>query len=205
MGLLDHKIATPYFHKRLRAIAKDNGIAFIVDEAQSGIGSTGKMWAHENWHLTESPDIVVFGGKAGITGFYSTLDYRLGGEDQICEQVDFSKMINYQKVWKTILKKNLLAYVNDTSTFLKIELNRVQKETNLIADVRGEGTMIGFDVDSLDTARKVQRYLLKSGILVMQSGETTFSLKPSLILGPTHAAHLREGLLYYSPNFDRHL
>jgi 4-aminobutyrate aminotransferase-like enzyme len=35
------------------------------------------MWAHEHWNLGKSADIVTFGGKAGISGFYSTFDYRM--------------------------------------------------------------------------------------------------------------------------------
>jgi hypothetical protein len=35
------------------------------------------MWAHEHWNLSDPVDIVSFGGKAGISGFYSTLDYQV--------------------------------------------------------------------------------------------------------------------------------
>lgn len=42
------------------------------------------------------------------------------------------KLMNFGVIWKTIQKKNLLEYVNDTSTFLKIELNRVQRDRGYI-------------------------------------------------------------------------
>lgn len=35
------------------------------------------MWAHEHWFLTDKPDIVTFGGKAGISGYYHTVDTKL--------------------------------------------------------------------------------------------------------------------------------
>lgn len=70
-------MATPYFYKRVRAIAEDYQIPFIVDETKTGVGSTGKMWGHEHWNLSNPPDIVTFGGRAGISGFYSTLAFRL--------------------------------------------------------------------------------------------------------------------------------
>jgi 4-aminobutyrate aminotransferase/(S)-3-amino-2-methylpropionate transaminase len=70
-------MATPYFYKRLRQIAQDNKIVFVVDETKTGVGSTGKMWGHEHWNLGTPADIVTFGGKAGISGFYSTVDLRL--------------------------------------------------------------------------------------------------------------------------------
>lgn len=69
-------MATPYFYKRLRQIALENAIPFVVDETKTGVGITGKMWAHEYWNLQDHPDIVTFGGKAGISGFYSSSAFR---------------------------------------------------------------------------------------------------------------------------------
>ena len=37
-----------------------HGILFIVDEVQTGVGASGKMWAHEHWNLTTPPDMVTF-------------------------------------------------------------------------------------------------------------------------------------------------
>ena len=137
-------MATPYYFKRLRKIARDNEIPFIVDETKTGMGSTGKLWGHEHWFLSDGADIVTFGGKAGISGFYTTIEYRQN--DLAFEQnVDLIKLLNYGIVWKTIQKKDLLSYVMDTSQFLKIELTRVQNEIGNISNVRGNGTFLGFD------------------------------------------------------------
>lgn len=43
---------------------------FIVDEVQTGMALTGKMWAHDHWGLEESPDIVIFAKKMVAAGFY---------------------------------------------------------------------------------------------------------------------------------------
>lgn len=74
-----HQFATPNFFKGIRRIAKDEGIPFIVDETETGIGATGKNWGHEHWYLSEdqTPDYMTFGGKSGLGGFYSTLSHRL--------------------------------------------------------------------------------------------------------------------------------
>lgn len=61
------------------------------------------------------------------------------------------KLLNFGVTWKYIQKKNLLTYVMDTSTFLKIELNRVQKEQGIISNVRGYGTFLGFDTNEADS------------------------------------------------------
>lgn len=53
-------------------IAKKNGIYFIADEVQTGVGATGKMWAHEWWGLDSGVDMVTFAKKAQACGFYYT-------------------------------------------------------------------------------------------------------------------------------------
>lgn len=66
-------MATPRFFKLLRKIANDEGIIFIVDETKTGMGASGKSWAHQYWYLQNTPDIMTFGGKSGLGGFYSTI------------------------------------------------------------------------------------------------------------------------------------
>ena len=96
-----------------------------------------------------------------------------------------------------------MSYVGDTSTFLKIELLRVQRDLGLISNVRGYGTFLGFDVQNPDVADSLQRYFFRSGINLLRCGALTFGLRPALILGPKQAAILRDNLLYYSPNFPK--
>lgn len=76
---IDNQFATPNFFKGIRNIAKSEGIPFIVDETETGMGSSGKNWGHDQWYLSDeqTPDFVTFGGKSGLGGFYSTLNYRL--------------------------------------------------------------------------------------------------------------------------------
>lgn len=126
---------TPSYYKKLRKIAAAEGIPFIVDETKIGFGVTGKMWAHEHWYLSENdggaPDIVTFANKTDISGFFSTLDYR---NDPHCanfdQDVDFVKLLNFGVIWKEIQYRNLLELAQDTSSFLKIELNNVSRDKN---------------------------------------------------------------------------
>jgi 4-aminobutyrate aminotransferase-like enzyme len=116
--------------------------------------------------------------------------------------VDVVKLLNFGLTWKHIQRKNLLSYVLDTSTFLKIELARVHKERGICDNIRGYGTFIGFDVPE-GHSEIVQRYLFRSGIHLLRCGPHTFGLRPSLILGPKHAAYLRDSLMYYSSNIPK--
>lgn len=90
MSSIGMRFATPAFYKGLRRLAKAEGIPFIVDETKTGMGQTGKIWGHDNWYLQDRdggcPDMVTFGGKAGISGFYSTYDFRLNPHCASLEQ-----------------------------------------------------------------------------------------------------------------------
>eukprot|EP01118_Nematostelium_gracile_P019239 TRINITY_DN8853_c0_g1_i2.p1 TRINITY_DN8853_c0_g1~~TRINITY_DN8853_c0_g1_i2.p1 ORF type:complete len:359 (+),score=103.07 TRINITY_DN8853_c0_g1_i2:113-1078(+) len=55
--------ASPEFYFKLREITKKLGVAFIVDEVQTGVGATGKFWAHEHWNLRDPPDAVTLQRK----------------------------------------------------------------------------------------------------------------------------------------------
>jgi 4-aminobutyrate aminotransferase / (S)-3-amino-2-methylpropionate transaminase len=64
--------ASPSFFRGLRDITKRLGVVFIVDEVQTGVGSTGTFWAHEKWGLAkgDEPDIVTFSKKFQAAGWY---------------------------------------------------------------------------------------------------------------------------------------
>ena len=51
---------------RCRRSATSTPACFILDEVQTGIGITGRMWAHEHWDLR--PDVVAFGKKTQVCG-----------------------------------------------------------------------------------------------------------------------------------------
>ena len=62
--------ASPKFFQGLRDITKRYNVVFIVDEVQTGVGSTGTFWAHEKWNLSNPPDIVTFSKKFQAAGWY---------------------------------------------------------------------------------------------------------------------------------------
>lgn len=62
--------ATPNFFRGLREITQKHNVLFIVDEVQTGVGATGKFWAHDHWNLSSPPDMVTFSKKAQTAGYY---------------------------------------------------------------------------------------------------------------------------------------
>lgn len=64
--------ASPEFFRGLRELTRKMGVLMIVDEVQTGVGSTGTFWAHEKWGLEKGmePDIVTFSKKFQAAGWY---------------------------------------------------------------------------------------------------------------------------------------
>jgi len=92
------------------------------------------MWGHEHWYLSAerdggAPDIVTFGGRAGMSGFYSTKEYvahsDCGAFDSNVNMVD---VLNYGLTWRAIQDNGYLDKVQDCSSFFKIELGNIQRD-----------------------------------------------------------------------------
>jgi len=160
------------------------------------------MWGFEHWYLQDRdggcPDFVTFGGKAGISGFYSTYDYRMNPHCASFEQnLDVSKLLSFGVTWRYIQSHGLLELVQDTSSFLKIELENAARDKGQIGEIRGYGTAIAFDCLNQEVTDSMQLWLLKTGITTARIGPNTLGLRPALILGPSHAANLRESVRSY--------
>lgn len=112
-------------------------------------------------------------------------------------------VLNFGKTWEIIADQNLLQLQKDTSSFMKIELDRIGRETGLIdGPVRGYGTHLGFDCHTESSANSLQRWFFATGIQALKCGPRTFGLRPALTLGVFDAAQLRDNMEAYHPNFE---
>uniref|UniRef100_A0A4X1T6U6 4-aminobutyrate--2-oxoglutarate transaminase n=1 Tax=Sus scrofa TaxID=9823 RepID=A0A4X1T6U6_PIG len=68
--------ASDDFFRKLRDISRKHGCAFLVDEVQTGGGSTGKFWAHEHWGLDDPADVMTFSKKMMTGGFFHKEEFR---------------------------------------------------------------------------------------------------------------------------------
>ena len=140
--------ATPTFYQKIWEYAAKHEIPFIVDETRTGVGITGKYWAHQHWYLDNAPDFVVFGRATQVSGFYCKPQFRPRQIHKFSSvgSVDMIKLKNYKIIQDVIFRDRLLNWVKDTSAFLKIELERVRKDKDYFGGIRGYGNFIGFDV-----------------------------------------------------------
>ena len=69
--------ASAAFFRSLRELTKERGVALIVDEVQTGVVTSGHMWAHEAWDLPDAPDFVTFSKKAQVGGYFYKKEVRV--------------------------------------------------------------------------------------------------------------------------------
>ncbi|KAF2855355.1 4-aminobutyrate aminotransferas-like protein [Plenodomus tracheiphilus IPT5] len=189
--------ASPAFFRGLRALTKKLNILMIVDEVQTGVGATGKFWAHEHWNLPSPPDMVTFSKKAQTAGYY------FGNNDLRPNKPyrqfntwmgDPARAILFRAIIKEIERMDLVTSTAATGDYLFAGLQRLaERFPQEIQNLRGkgQGTFIAFDSGRRD---EVLRRAKAEGVNIGGSGERAVRLRPMLIFQKAHADLLLERL-----------
>lgn len=182
--------ASPAFFKGLREITKRNNVLLIVDEVQTGVGATGKFWAHEHWDMADPPDMVTFSKKAQAAGYYfgnPALRPNKPYRQFNTWMGDPARAILFRAIIKEIERLNLVENTAVTGEYLYAGLERIQQQyPEQILNLRGkgQGTFIAFDSPKRD------EFLVKAkalGINIGGSGARAVRLRPMLIFQKHHA------------------
>ena len=177
------------FFIKLRQICNEKDIMFILDEVQSGMGMTGKMWAYQNYDFV--PDIVAFGKKTQVCGIMvndrvdevkdnvfnvsSRLNSTWGGS-----LVD---MFRCQKYLEVINEENLVKNSETQGKNLLKGLNELgDKYSDKIFNIRGKGLMCAFDLETPEKRDKLRCELVKNGLMILGCGASTIRFRPPLIV-----------------------
>jgi len=183
------------FWKRARELATQHGAALIADEIQCGLGRTGRAFAYQR--LTGLPDIVVvakpLAGGLPLGAFLAREEFAaafspgnhgstFGGGPLTC-----ATALTFLDV---VEREHLLANVRARGAELRAGLNKLAAEFDFIREVRGEGLILGMDLD-VEGAPYVAE-ALKQGLLINCTHEHILRLLPPYILS---ARQVKEGLL----------
>ncbi|KAK4232101.1 aminotransferase class-III [Podospora fimiseda] len=189
--------ASPKFFRGLREITKKHGVLMIVDEVQTGVGATGKFWAHEHWGLETPPDIVTFSKKAQTAGYYFGLDELRPNKPYRQFNTwmgDPARALLFKGIIEEIERLDLVKKTAKVGDYLFKGLeNLSEKFPGQFENLRGKGmgTFIAFDNPKRD------RFLVeckKVGVNIGGSGQSAVRLRPMLIFEEKHADILLEAL-----------
>lgn len=187
------KVPPKGYLKSVRELTKKYGILLVLDEVQTGMGRTGRMFA--SCHENISPDIMCLakalgGGVMPIGAFMSTPEIwqvlipnptihnsTFGGNPLAC-----SAAIATIEV---LLEESLSARSSVMGNYFKTQLEAVEQEfPDFISDVRGQGLLIGLEFNTEKLRWRVQTELFHRGVLVAATLNSykTIRLEPPLII-----------------------
>ena len=181
--------ASPSFFHGIQELTARNNILLIVDEVQTGVGATGKFWAHEHWNLPTPPDMVAFSKKAQTAGYYygkSELRPNKPYRQFNTWMGDPTKAILFRGIVDVIERLDLVQNTARVGDYLFAGLESLaQRYPNQIQNLRGkgQGTFIAFDSPRRD---EVLRKAKGEGVNLGGSGERAVRLRPMLVFQEHH-------------------
>ena len=171
----------------LREICDQNDIILIFDEVQTGIGITGKMWAHENFSV--KPDIISFGKKTQVCGMLAgdriyNLDDNVFKESSRINSTfggNLVDMYRFKLILEIICKENLFSNVQEMGSHLLSNLNELAlKYPGYITNPRGLGLFCAFDFPSTIERDKFISKALDKKLMILGSGDNSIRFRPHL-------------------------
>lgn len=142
--------------KEMRRITKEHGIPLIIDEVQTGIGRTGKMFAFE--HADIVPDVIVLSKAIGgslplsVVIYHEKLDQWSSGAHIGTFRGNQLAMAAGTATMKFIKENNIIKNAEIMGEKLKESFQLFKEEIPQIGDVRGRGLMVGIEI--VDTSQK---------------------------------------------------
>ncbi len=177
------------FFQELRRLCDEYDMMFIVDEVQSGVGLTGKMWAYQ--HFDFEPDILAFGKKTQICGIMVS-----NRVDEVQENVfavpsrlnstwggNLVDMVRCQKYLEVIDEENLIKNAEMQGKRLLQGLEEIEKKyPQKISNTRGRGLMCAFDLLTPEKRDALKDKLYANHLLVLTCGSVTIRFRPPLTI-----------------------
>lgn len=178
------------FAQRLQAWCKENDIAFIIDEVQTGVVQTGKQWGYEHWNLPSPPDYLTFAKKMLSCGVYYQDESKMYTPFRHFNTFfgDPVRAILTAELNKVVKEDKLIDLVNEVGDHLKGKLEDLSKKyPKHIQNVRGTGTYLAFDSETVEDRTKMIGQLKKHGVIQGVCGDNTTRLRPCLYFEKSHA------------------
>ncbi|MBU1097938.1 MAG: aspartate aminotransferase family protein [Bacteroidetes bacterium] len=170
--------------QKLKTVCDENNLLLILDEIQTGIGRTGKMFAYQ-WENIQ-PDIIT--SAKGIAN-----GLPLGAV--ICSE-RVSKVIkpgmhgstfggnpvavSVANMVMDLLNENLLAEVTEKGEKIIEKIKSL--DFTEIVEIRGKGLLIGIEFKAEYDVKNISKELLNKGVVTVTAGNNTLRLLPPLIV-----------------------
>ncbi len=188
-------VPPPEYFPRLKQICEANGVLFIADEVQSGIGRTGKMFAIEHWGvepdlMTSAKSLAAGYPLSAVTGKAELMDAphpgglggTYGGNPTACRAA--------LAVFDIIAEQDLLARADAIGAKLMAAFGEMERELPVVGDVRGKGAMVAFELvldrdtkaPAGDLTKALVERSVQKGLLMISAGTFGNVIRPLMPL-----------------------
>jgi len=175
------------FLQTLERIAHEQECFFIVDEVQTGIGMTGKMWAYEHFGL--KPDALAFGKKTQCCG--CLVGGRVDEEPQNVFKVrsrinstwggNLTDMVRFARILEIVDQDGLIENARVTGERLLTGLRGLERErSGLLRNARGRGLLVAFDLETPERRKLALQAFRERGLLALPCGAQSVRFRPPL-------------------------
>lgn len=185
--------ADPEFVEGIKQLCDEHDLLLIVDEVQTGIGRTGKWFAHQHYGL--EPDIITMAkglgsgfpigaivGKEKLAEAFSAGSHGTTfGGNPLASAAGLATL-------ETIEEDNCLARVTEIGAFFAAELQKLAENHPEVVTVRGKGLMMGMEL-TVEAAPIVNMMREKHHILLLTAGPNVVRLLPPFTIEKEEIAH----------------
>ena len=173
--------------KRIRDLCDDNNVLLILDEIQSGLGRTGKLFAYE--HENIRPDGLILGKALGgamlpISAFLSSKEvmdhFNAGSHGSTFGGNPLATRVA-SRALKLLYEDNLIENSAILGEYFKSKLKSI--DNKIIKDVRGKGLWLGMELNESEVnAKDLCLMLLNEGLLCKETHKTVIRFAPPLMI-----------------------
>lgn len=182
-------VLPPGYLQALKKHCEKRGMLLIVDEAQTGVGRCGDLFAVN--HDNVVPDILTLSKTLG-NGLPLSAVVMSDEIERVCTERDYCFYTTHvndplpaavgDKVLEIVLRDNLVQHARTVGDQLHAGLRKLKERYECIGDVRGRGLMAGVEIVAdrekktadLDLARRVARRMYELGLWANLSSHSSF-------------------------------
>lgn len=189
------KLPDPDYFKNVRELCNKNNLLLILDEVQTGMGRTGKLFAYEHYNVT--PDIMTLAKGLGsgvpigamlasdkvasafVPGSHAST---FGGNPLVCT-ASIATL-------ETLLEDGiLLDQCKRMGEYLRKELKNLQKEfSSVVIDVRGKGLLVGMELTR--DCSTIVKACMEKGLLLNCTAGNVLRFTPAVIVQEKDIDHM---------------
>ena len=181
------RVPTDGWLKQLRALCTSRNILLILDEIQSGLGRTGKLFAYE--HENIKPDGLILGKALGgallpISAFLSSNEimnhFNPGSHGSTFGGNPLASKIALKAI-DLLFEEKLIENSKKMGEYFLTSLRQI--DSKIIKEVRGKGLWIGMELNKSDVnAKDLCLMLLNEGLLCKETHKTVIRFAPPLMI-----------------------